>query len=64
MENINKGLLTHIGSMNYIVQVWGNINSDEDITVQNYMPRKTLVCQLEVSDKEELIKVLKRHKKE
>jgi len=49
---INKSKLTHIGSMNYILQIFSEKDSDE-VTVDQYQPRKNRVWN-GVMTKEEL----------
>jgi len=49
---IDKSKLTHIGSMNYILQIFSEKYSDE-VTVDQYQPRKNRVWNGEMT-KEEL----------
>lgn len=49
---IDKSKLTHMGSMNYILQIFSEKNSDE-VTVDQYRPRRNSVCNREMT-KEEL----------
>jgi hypothetical protein len=49
---IDKSKLTHIGSMNYILQIFSEKDSDE-VTVDQYQPRRNRVWTGEMT-KEEL----------
>lgn len=48
---IDKSKLTHIGSMNYVLQIFSEKDSDE-ATIDQYQPRKNRVWTGQVSKKE------------
>lgn len=49
--NIDKNKLTHVGSMNYILQVFSEKDSDE-VIVDQYQPRKNRVWNGEMTKQE------------
>lgn len=49
---IDESKLTHMGSMNYILQVWGNSKTNEDVEVDQYQPRKNRIWRGSLSSRE------------
>lgn len=62
-NEINTNVLTHVGSMNYILQVWKTKNGD--VAVDQYQPRKNKIWSGEMSDSEsrqQIIETMERMK--
>lgn len=61
--DVNK--FTHRGSMNYILQIWGNVNNEEEVTVDQYQPRRNCIWHGEMSTesaKEQVVETIERMK--